>query len=245
MLSFSKGKNGVPIAINKDGDIVYVDSIDSDLEKNDISAKNLSILPNYNSTQREILYIAAPSGSGKSTIASKYAEFYRKLHPKQDIYLFSKVENDPAFKNVKRLYTIKANESLLEDGIDTKELSNSLVIYDDVDTVPNKDLYKMLTANIIDILETGRHRNTSVIITSHLINGNDRAKTKSIMNESHKIVIYPKTTSWHSIKYFLKNYIGIDDKDVYDYVKNLKSRWVCIHKNHPQYILHENGAMII
>lgn len=245
MLSFSKGANGVPIAINSDADIIYVDSVDNDLEKNEVKAKNLSILPNYNSTQREILYMAAPSGSGKSTLAANYADFYRKLHPKHDIYLFSKVENDPAFKGIKRLYTIKADESLLEDGIDTKELSNSLVIYDDIDTVNDKNLYKMLTANMIDILETGRHRNTSVVITSHLINGNDRAKTRSVLNESHKIVIYPKTTSWHSVKYFLKNYVGIEDKEMLEYIKGLKSRWVLVHKNHPQYILHENGAKII
>jgi hypothetical protein len=95
-----------------------------------------------------------------------------------------------------------------------------------------------------DILEIGRSFGIYCIITSHLVNPNERKDSRTIWNEAHTVTIFPRSGNRHGMNYALKNYIGLDNKMI-DKVLSVPSRWVTIGKQYPMYILHEKGAELI
>ena len=197
---------------------------------------------------RQVTYIAGPSGSGKSTYASEQAMKYRKLFPKNPIYIFSRLDNDSAFdsKFSPPPIRVKINESLITNPIDiTKQIKGgALVIFDDVDTIPDEKIRKAVVKLENDILEVGRHQNVYIICTSHLINGNDKKFSRTILNEAHTVTVFPKSGSSYQINYMLKNYMGCNKKQI-DHILSLPSRWVTVIKGYPQAIIHEGGCFLL
>ena len=92
------------------------------------------------------------------------------------------------------------------------------------------------------ILETGRHTKTSFIYTSHIANkGNE---TKTILNETHSVTIFPNTAGARTMKYLLEGLFGLDKHQIKK-IKQLgttKSRWITIVKSYPLIVLHQKGA---
>ena len=243
MLNFNK--QGRAIGINsKTADVLYCS--DNMLEeKNEVEMKNLEIIPPCKKNQREVCYIAAPSGAGKSYVCKQYIEKYQKLHKKNDVYIFSKLAEDKTLKDLKKIYRIPIDDDLVENPIEIDELENCLVVFDDIDTISVKAHSLALTQIMNDILEIGRHNNITCLITSHLINGNDKKRCRTIMNESHRVVIFPRTSTFHAVDYFLREYVGVRDKKMTKKIMDLPSRSVCIHKQFPMYVMHQNGAFMI
>lgn len=243
------GKKGKPIAVIKggkyDGNIIYVDDAQGALKKTtSIELSNGEMRPIPDPDGRQCLYIAAPSGSGKTTYVGEYARAFRKIFPKSDIYLFSKIdaEDEPAFKGLKMI-SIALNEELITEPIEMDEFPDwSLVIFDDCDTISNNKIKESVMKTKNSLLELGRHNNIYVIVTSHLINKG--YETKTVINEAHMITIFPSSGSFHNIEYFLKNNIGMSKKDIQKILK-LQSRWVTIVKNYPQCVFYQTGGYIL
>jgi chromosomal replication initiation ATPase DnaA len=55
--------------------------------------EKIQYIPNKK-TERQILYITGASGSGKSYYTKQYCDQYRKLFPKNPIYLISSINED-------------------------------------------------------------------------------------------------------------------------------------------------------
>ena len=139
------------------------------------------------------------------------------------------------------------DESLIQNPIDIhKEIEpGSLVVFDDVDTFSDPKIINAINKLKADILETGRHANIPAVITSHLINPNDRKAGRLIMNEMTTMTIFPRGGgSKYQQKYCLKNYLGYSNKEI-DKLLKINSRWITFSKNFPQYILTESKAFII
>ena len=96
------------------------------------------LIPNEK-TEREILYITGPSGSGKSTFVRKYIQEYKKLFKDREVYLFSSLPDDPSLDNIEPK-RIRLDSSIYEDPLPIEELANSVVIFDDVDVLSNKQI---------------------------------------------------------------------------------------------------------
>lgn len=256
---------GKPIAIihggYDDGEIISIindneggnDYFDSESEDDDINDKNLELdngkivpLPSYDT--RQVSYIAGPSGSGKSTYAAIQAMKYRKLFPQNQVYIFSRLDSDPAFdgKFNPPPIRMKIDESLLTHPIDiTKQLQGGcLIIFDDIDTIQNDKLKKAVIKLEGDILEVGRHNNIHIICCSHLINGNDKKFSRTILNEAHTITIFPKSGSTYQITYMLKNYMGLNKNQIAQ-ILALPSRWVTLLKSYPQAVIYEGGVYLL
>jgi len=245
MLTFSKKENARPIARIHDGKKTQILKI-SDTEKGSkaLTFDRCEIIPNI--FTREVLYIAGPSGSGKTTIAVKYLEEYKKIFPKNPIFVFSRLKHDPALdlKHLK-IRRILIDQSLIDEPIDIEtELFNCLVLFDDCNTIQDTKLKQTVSKVMNDILEVGRHQNIYTIITSHLINMNEKKDSRTILNECHAIIIFPKSGSAYQIKYALHHYFGLSNKQILGLL-NLKSRWVMINKTAPQYILSEHLAAVL
>lgn len=198
--------------------------------------------PIPNIEERECVYVAGPSGSGKSTYVKEYASAYSKLFPDRPIFIFSKVSNDPSLKDIKKLKHIDLDESLLEEPIEPPELAKSLCIFDDVSTISNKKIRTEIFRLINDILEIGRHSDIYICVTNHLLS--DYSNTRTILNECSSLTCFPSAGSSQQIKYVLKNYFGMDAKDIQKILR-LPSRWATIYKHYPQAVLYQNGAYLL
>jgi len=199
--------------------------------------------------EREIIYTAGASGSGKSTWASKYIQEYNKCYPNNRIIIFSRIDHDKAYddlyKNGKinqKPMRIKLDETLIDDPIELEELRNSICIFDDIDSMKEKDLQKEIYRLRSEILLQGRHFHITAIIMNHQIM--DFKNTRDILNESHKIIMFPKSGSSYHIKRCLKEYCGVSEEDIKKIMK-LPSRWFMIHRHYPNYIVSEHDAFFL
>jgi len=199
------------------------------------------IIPIPNSKARECSYVCGPSGSGKSTYISKYAKEYKKIFPKKKIYVFSRLEND---ETIDLLHPVRViiDDDLVNDPINPSELEDSLVIFDDTDTISDKNQYEAIRKLKEDLLETGRHNNIYVVISSHLMT--NYKETRKILNECHNITFFPKAGNTQQINYCLKNYMGLNKKQIEEFL-HLPSRWVTVYRHYPQYILYSKGIKLL
>lgn len=204
-----------------------------------LTNKSVKILPRKD-RGREILYIFGPSGSGKSVFCANYAKAYSMMHPDDKIYLFSKLSDDESIDVIDPIRIPMDLESLA--GLDISDLENSLCIFDDTDSESTNKLTKALDKIRGDILEEGRHFCISCLITTHM--ACNYKKTRSVLNETHRIVIFPQSGSSHQNEYLLKHYGGLK-KDKINEIMELPSRWVSISTNAPKHITHENGIFLL
>ncbi len=249
MLTFENTKNAKPIVKiaggARDREIIYLDPERSDSNAEyfdefrlpDDDEGKLQVLHN-NKTEREICYIQGASGSGKSYWTSKYLEDYKRKHPKNLLVLFSNVDDDECLDKlgVKR---IKLSNNLWEEPLKCGDFQDMCVIMDDVDSISDRKIRMAVLAILNEILQQGRHHNTTCLLTYHAPTGG--LMTRMILNESHKVVVFLQSGTNRGMRYLLENYCGIDKDDVKK-LKREKTRATCFHKNYPQMV--SNDKMI-
>lgn len=191
--------------------------------------------------EREIFYLTGASGSGKSHYASGLAQQYSKQYPNNDIYLFSAVKTDPILDKLKKLMRIDLTKFMAQD-IDIEDFKDSLVVYDDCDSLPDKNIKKKVMGLQDRILQEGRHHCISCIVTSHL--SCSGKETKMILSEAHSITFYPMSLQGRNLKYLLEQYMGLDRNQIAK-IKKIKSRWITFCKTMPQVILSEKEVYVL
>ena len=194
--------------------------------------------------ERTILYITGASGSGKSHYAANYIKSYKKMYPKNDIYLFSGLDDDSTLDKIPYIKRIRINDDFYNTEFTIEDFKKTLIIFDDTDVITDKIKKKLLSDILNMILQIGRHTETSCIYTSHLPNrGNE---TKLILSECHSITLFLSTLGGRSLKYLLDNYLGLDKKQIQN-LKSItkKSRWVTIVRTYPICVLYDKGAFIL
>jgi hypothetical protein len=202
----------------------------------------LQHIPNFES-ERDVLYICGQSGSGKSYYAKNYIRHYNLVYPDRKVYILSTVSNDISLDGIKHVNYLDINSNeFLTIPLTAEDFSNSLVLFDDCDSVRDKLIKKKVDSLLTTLLNTGRHTHTTVIYLSHIAcSGNE---TKSILNEAHTITFFPKGCGGRSLHYLLENYLNLDKKQI-EQIKKLKSRWVTVAKSYPISILHTNGVYLL
>jgi hypothetical protein len=121
------------------------------------------IVPNPDPTKREIYYLAGASGCGKSYMARNIAENYLRLFPERSVYLVSKLKEDETLDNMKVGKCKRVNlDSLVSDYPELEEFKESLVLFDDYDTL-DKPYIDVVLNFIYDIATIGRHYVISMI----------------------------------------------------------------------------------
>lgn len=223
------------------------ESESSDENFKEYEIENGRLEPRLDINERSVSYIAGPSGSGKTSYAVNIIKPYLKFFPEKPFYLFSRTEsqNDPAFRGMSPIQ-VPINDELLKNPIDiTKELvGGSILLFDDVNTIQNDKLKKNIDKLIADILEIGRKLNITIIITNHLVIPNEKKVARTILNEMQALTIFPKSGSSQQIRYSLKTYFGLSNKQIDDLLK-IDSRWITISKKYPMYVMHEHGCFIL
>ena len=194
-------------------------------------------------TGRTIFYVTAPSGAGKSFLSKQIIMEYRKLHPKNQIYVFSSLESDPTLDILKYIKRIKISRpEFLESELTAEDFENSLVLFDDIDCISDRKKLKKVQDSLNSILQTGRHFNVSCIYTSHASTSGNA--TKIILNESHIIVLFPSCAGGKMLNYVASQYLGLSKKQIKK-MKELPSRWVAIVRKYPRAIITQHSASLL
>ena len=201
----------------------------------------VQIIPTEDPDQRDSIYITGPSGSGKSVYVSNFIAEYKKRYPKRNIILISGKDSDPALDKYK-IGRIPIDETLVEDPINLDEMVNSLVIFDDIDQLGNKKIQDAVWHLRDKILEVGRSRGISICSVAHQITNYKASRV--CLNEADYVVLFCKSGARYGINYFLKKYLGLDNKQI-ERVMNLPSRAVVIKKTYPMCVIYQNGCFII
>jgi hypothetical protein len=174
-------------------------------------------------TGDSVIYVSARRGAGKSTFCSKYMKVY-SLVTNGRVFLISRLANDPSIKLQKNGMRIPIKNL---DGITLEDLSDSLLVFDDIeDAKLSKNEKNRLYSFIIDAIENSRHFNISIMITSHMIS--NYAKTRPFLYESNAIVVFPKFSNASQISRALQTYYSFNKSQI-EKVFNSESRWVMIY----------------
>jgi energy-coupling factor transporter ATP-binding protein EcfA2 len=238
-------KNAADKPKDKRRRFLYLDTRDEAPEMDDIvlpKGQTLVPLPIVQKNQREVLYITGPSGSGKSTYVGNYLnEFFKaKSHREHEYHVISSVKQDKVL-DAFAPNRIPIDNELINDPLACEDFQDSLVVFDDTGTISNKKHLYAVNSIRDDLLEQGRHTNTTVCITSHLMS--DYKNTRKVLNESTSVTFFPRGGSSYQIKQFLKTYAGMDAKMISKVMK-LPSRWVTLYKRYPNYVLYEKGVFL-
>jgi hypothetical protein len=192
---------------------------------------------------REIDYVSAPAGAGKSTYSASLAKEYNKIFPNNPILVLSRLPEDKVIDSIPGVKRMLINEEMLNDPIDPNtEMKNCMVIFDDIDTIRDKALREEVQRLREDIMEIGRHESTYCVSTSHMLL--NYKQSRGLINESHRVTIFPDFTSSHHIERYLKEYAGLSPQNI-EVVKNLPSRWVTVQQKGPRFLLYEKGAILL
>ena len=197
---------------------------------------------------REVYYISGPSSCGKSSWIAKLLRLWiaarQKLKQKTDIYLFSRVEHDNAFKGIP-IHQIRLDDDLLNSPIDVhRELRDCMVIWDDIDSIMNKELREYLWELRDDVLSTGAHCGTYSINTSHdLCNWRS---TRTSLKEAHYVTVFPQSERF-KIRDWLEKKVGLerDYREVILTEAPKTSRWVTVSMRYPQFIACETFIRMV
>ena len=203
------------------------------------SGKTIQILPDFSRIEK--LYICGVSGAGKSTFSAEFIKEYLKHYKENEFYILSTVDED---KPLDKLEPIRIDlTSMLEDPISIKdELHDSIVLFDDTATISNTIVRKACTNLLDSCIEIGRHYNTTVINTSHMIL--DYRSSRKMLNEATAVIIFCKAGSNIQNVKFLENYAGLD-KFAIKKILNLPSRWVYIKRTPPQMVIYDKGCYLL
>ena len=183
--------------------------------------------------ERTSILIVGRNGSGKSYWVKMYLQEYIKTFPDREIRLFSSKDEDKELDSIKKIKRIKIDNSFITNPVDYKLLTESLVIFDDIDGLRN-DLKKEIYYLRDKILQNGRSYKIDIISTNHSSTGRD---ITTCLNESDVIVFFMRNYN-RSMKYLLDSYIGLNDKQIKKLRKN-KSRATSYIKTYPNIILQE------
>lgn len=186
-------------------------------------------------------YVAGPQGVGKSTVIGDMIGSDKQHYTNKDVIIFSNFEKDKPLDVFKPL-RIKINDEMIKKPIQKEECRNSIVIFDDIDTIQPKKLAEACQALRSDFLQCGRKENIKVFATSHQLM--NYKLTRDLLNSCNKIIFFPRGTSPYHTTRLLKEYVGLDKNSI-KYILKLPSRWILIDKTYPAYALHENGCVLL
>lgn len=199
--------------------------------------------PLLDHTRYERYYVAGASGSGKTYYSTKLVEQYLKKHKKQDNDFVMVSGVAPSEKLEELMPNMVDPSDVYNEGLSEDAIRDSIVMFDDVLSIPEKRVKNAVLGSINHMIETNRHTRTTVIVINHLLSS--AHETRKLLNEATTIVFFPKASAKHSIVNYLKAYEHMDS-DMIRRIVNLPTRAVSLYKgiDNP-YILYDKGAFLL
>jgi len=196
------------------------------------------------------IVLIGPSGSGKSFMLKQILVNDPR---KRTVVLFSKVQDDPSLKELVYMNELTQKPRLVQIPLftdaDLAELPNdadlnaTVTVFDDIDAFTG-DRGQYLRDYRDSLLEAGRHKNVSIISTSHILSNYN--KTRTILNEAEIVVLFPPANR-RSADLFLKDRLGMikADRDFMIDRSNGSGRFMALRLSNPNVMLHRKGIMLL
>jgi hypothetical protein len=189
--------------------------------------------------------IAGASGSGKSYQCQTLVNNLRRFHKKYKdykIYLITGQETeDPVYEdNFKDYQIININHPDFA-RLKWSDFSKSIIIYDDVESLQNKDLEVFINRLQNACLQNGRRAEVISFHINHALLGG--IQTKFIIQECPSINIYPRRDTFN-VENFLLNKL-LYKRELVDHLLKLNTRVLTIRKSYPQYYISKEEIGII
>lgn len=165
------------------------------------------------------------------------------------------ITRDDSFSSIKKNKKNKKEETESESEADSENengeekidildyFRDSLLLFDDIEQIMNKELVKEVKNFQKLIIECGRSYNIYTINTVHNFD-HKKEVLRDIVNECDNIVIFRDGTSIYHVKDFLTRHHGLNNDQVKE-INELKSRWILFHKKVPRYIISEHQAFLL
>lgn len=209
-------------------------------------------IPVKEKDQIERLYISGASGSGKSTYLAKYIREFLKMkgNKNKTIYLFSSVDYDPQLDDHFEDNLVRVLDEIDEDELIGNPLtiddfdSGSVLIFDDTFKITSPKVRVMIFCLLESMLEIARHKDLTIIVTSHILS--NYRQTRTIQNEATSVTVFPQYSGGlYGIKEYLKRKIGMSSLEMKRFLSLSKnSRWVSIYRRNPMFVLSSKEAYI-
>lgn len=190
----------------------------------------------------DAIIIVGKKGSGKTSLALFLIKLYKKFKPRDHVYIFTQVPEN--FTEIKKIAKIIDVNQMLED-IDedknlkytelfpeTSELSNSLVVLDDVENIPLKSLNSMMNRFINVLFQNGRNYNIQIILVLHHINKG--TISTPMIKEADSIVLFPESFDYNMLNTLINHY-GFSKKRALD-LFNSKEKFILLRNTNPMYL---------
>ena len=246
------GKNNqFAFVVNEQGKQVgSVSHIDSDKGLDNIELKDgykFGLAPRpTKEKERMTLFIAGESGAGKSTYVCDFARRYKKMFPKNQIYLISYLDKDTTLDSYKEIIRLDAMQpdfldQCMEMDLEA-EFNNSMVIFDDCDSITSKKMKEKIFGLLNKMLRIGRHYNITVAYVGHELYHSH--ELKCILNESMTITFFPRFLNFKKMKYLLETYLGLSKEQI-DKIRAIRDRSVTFIKGSDKIILSDTQCFIL
>lgn len=186
--------------------------------------------------------IFGPSGVGKSTFLGKLMMEYKKKYKKNDIFVISALTEDEAFEKVKPIY-VKLDQTVITDPLSIKEFKNSMICFDDIESITDKALKEAVFRFRDECLQVGRHENITTCCIAHgILMG---AESKVLLNEADEVCVFPRS-NFSAISNLVKRYYSFG-RDEINYLRELgqRSRWAVIKRSYPSAIMGEQEIRVV
>ena len=190
------------------------------------------------------------SGAGKSFLAKQVMQLDPHRRP---CVVFSKIRDDPSLKEIgeQKLHDGKSrliqvplfcDQDLLDLPADD-DLTGTICFFDDIDSLMGERSEYMRTYRDA-LLESGRHKNITVLSTSHVLRNYN--KTRILLNECEWAVLFPNSNRRAS-SMFLHDRLGMDAEERRRLIDraSISGRHLAIKMSNPMCMLHGQGVILI
>jgi hypothetical protein len=204
------------------------------------SSSSFQIIPS--SDERSVIYICGKSGSGKTYYIKCYIQEFHKEHPKSPIWFISPKYDDTTLKEVKKWVTqLRLDDEFLKEEICLEDLRGSLVIFDDIEAIMDKQIKEKVFRLLNLVMTDGRSYGISCCIVSHSpTNGKE---TRLMLLENSHCAFFPNYLSDHNLNYLCKNYLGLDKGHI-DKILKTNDR-SCSVLNNPRVVITDKLAFAV
>jgi energy-coupling factor transporter ATP-binding protein EcfA2 len=177
------------------------------------------------SKHNDVIVISGKKGIGKTELAKFMAYVYHEKLPRNRVIIFSGIKdlyNDLPWAIKVDLKEVEQEEQEKSRGDysgvpDASEFRDSLVIFDDMEKMPNVKIEKMLYQLANVLAKNGRNFGTNVICILHQVNKGLQSTT--LLREANTFVIFPRSYDMNTFN-TLVHHLGFSKK----------TRRLCMHK---------------
>jgi uridine kinase len=265
-MSFTLEETTRPVAYDLDSkEIIFYDEEGTKYTKSEGEYEIMPASGQIGGEESENVYISGKSGSGKSTVARHYAMNYRRMFPKNKIYLITHSDetnipdknkcfykktqdNTTTYAKLLDIIRVPINEHTFgkTSKIDvTKDYRNCLMIFDDFLYIENEEHKKKVIKMIIQVMTEGRKIGVYSVITAHLPYEKINTDLYQTMHtETHKFV-FCKGSNVGQLRYVFNKYFVLRPKTITKILRfDPNSRWICLNK-YPAYVLSHNKLELL